>query len=131
MKTLKGFKDFLLQGNVLELAIAVIIGTAFGAVVTAFTQLLLDFVGLLGGQPDFSQVTLPYINVNIGGFLNALLSFVIIAAVVYFFVIQPYEKLKAIGKKKDEETPAAPTSEELLTEIRDLLKAQQEDVRSV
>lgn len=120
---MKGFKDFLMQGNLIELAVAVIIAGSFGAVVTAFTQLILDFIGLFGGQPDFSQVTLPG-GINIGVFLTALISFVILAAIIYFFVISPYQALQArLAPPADE--VVAPTTDEILLEIRDLLKQQQ------
>ena len=115
---LKGFKDFILRGNLVELAVAFVIGGAFALVVTTFTGVLLGFIGKIGGQPDFSQVTL--LDVKVGAFLNALLAFLIVAAVVYFFVVTPYNKLQermARGKE-----PAPPSADiALLTEIRDLL----------
>jgi large conductance mechanosensitive channel len=119
---MKGFKDFLMQGNLIELATAVIIGAAFGKVVEAFTKIIMDFIGLIGGQPDFSKVTIPYLNINIGVFLTALVSFVIVAGAVYFFVIKPYQALQARLAKPAEEVEA-PTTDSLLVEIRDLLKA--------
>ena len=119
---MKGFKDFLMQGNLIELATAVIIGAAFGKVVEAFTKIIMDFIGLIGGQPDFSKVTIPYVNINIGVFLTALVSFVIVAGAVYFFVIKPYQALQARLAKPAEEVEA-PTTDSLLVEIRDLLKA--------
>ncbi|MFP5415413.1 MAG: MscL family protein, partial [Actinomycetes bacterium] len=81
---MKGFKDFLMQGNLIDLAVAVIIGAAFGDVVKAFTQIIMDFVGLFGGQPDFSQVTIPALGINVGVFITALVSFVMIAGIIYF-----------------------------------------------
>ena len=119
---MKGFKDFLMQGNLIELATAVIIGAAFGKVVEAFTKIIMDFIGLIGGQPDFSKVTIPYLNINIGVFLTALVSFVIVAGDVFFFVIKPYQALQARLAKPAEEVEA-PTTDSLLVEIRDLLKA--------
>ena len=119
---MKGFKDFLMQGNLIELATAVIIGAAFGKVVEAFTKIIMDFIGLIGGQPDFSKVTIPYLNINIGVFLTALVSFVIVAGAVYFFVIKPYQAVQARLAKPAEEVEA-PTTDSLLVEIRDLLKA--------
>ena len=123
---MKDFKEFLMQGNLVQLATAVIIGAAFRDVVKAFTQIIMDFIGLIGGQPDFSKVVIPGINVNIGVFLTALVSFVIIAAVVFFLVIKPYNALVERSKKNKpvEEVVEAPTTDELLTEIRDLLKAR-------
>ena len=122
-KTLEGLKDFLLRGNLIELAVAVIMGTTFGAVVTAFTDLLLDIIGKFFGTPNFSQVAVG--GVNLGAFLSALFTFLLTGIVIYFFVITPLNRLSDLTKKKDE-APAPPvaTSEDLLAEIRDLLKAQ-------
>lgn len=125
---MKGFKDFLMQGNLIELATAVIIGAAFGDVVKTFTKVLMDFIGLVGGQPNFDEVVIPGVNINIGVFLTSLVSFVILAAVVYFFVIKPYTHMKEMAEarlaaNKDEEAPA-PTTDELLAQIRDLLAAR-------
>lgn len=120
---MKGFKEFLMRGNLMDLAIAVIIGGAFGAVVSTFTDVVLSVIGLIGGNPDFSTVRLGPILV--GPFINAVVSFVIIAAIVYFAILKPIEAAKKLRTKDAaEEEPAGPTSEELLTEIRDLLKAQ-------
>lgn len=118
---MKGFKEFLLRGNLIDLAIAFILGASFGQVVTAFTQIIMDLIGLIGGNPDFSSVAIG--GVNVGVFITAFVSFVIMAAVLYFGVVKPYESLKALGEKTETEA-GAPTSEELLTEIRDLLKTQ-------
>lgn len=126
---MKGFRDFLMQGNLIELATAVIIGASFNAVVGAFTDLLMSLISrVIGGEPDFSQITIPYIDVNIGVFITTLVSFVMVAAVVYFFVIKPYTAMKAavaarLQADKAAEPPA-PTTDELLAEIRDLLKAR-------
>ncbi|MDQ7992493.1 MAG: large conductance mechanosensitive channel protein MscL [Propionicimonas sp.] len=120
---MKGFRDFLMRGNLVDLAVAVIIGAAFGAVVSTFTQVVLDIVGLLGGNPDFSTVSIGPIVV--GPFINAVVSFVIVATIVYFGVIRPVDALQNLRRKDEESQPAKPTSEELLTEIRDLLRAQQ------
>jgi large conductance mechanosensitive channel protein len=116
---MKGFKEFIMRGNLVELTVAVIIGTVFSAVVKEFTAILMGFIGKIGGQPDFSAVTL--FDVNVGLFINALITFVITAAVVYFCVVKPYNVLRErFFPKKEEE--AGPSSEELLTEIRDLLR---------
>lgn len=121
---MKGFKDFIMRGNLIEIAVAFIIAAAFAKVVEAFTKLILDIIGLLGGSPDFSQVAIGPI--NIGVFITAVISFLMIAAIVYFGVVTPYEKVKArlTRKKADDEAAEepAPTTEELLSEIRDLLK---------
>ena len=89
-KTLTGFKEFLLRGNLVELAVAVIMATSFGAVVKSFTDLLLDVIGKLGGVPDFSKASL--LGISFGAFLSALLAFLLTGFVVYFFVITPYNK---------------------------------------
>jgi large conductance mechanosensitive channel len=119
---IKDLKDFLLRGNVVDLAVAVIIGVAFGAVITSFTDdVLMQIVGAIGGEPDFSALTLEIGDgvIRYGSFLNAVISFLIIGTVL-FFVVKAYEK---IVPKKD----AAAKEVDLLTEIRDLLKAQNDN----
>ncbi len=96
-KTLVGLKDFLLRGNLIELAVAVIMGTTFGAVVSSFTDLLLDIIGKFVGTPNFSQVAVG--GVNLGAFLSALFTFVLTGLVIYFFVITPYNRFAEITKK--------------------------------
>ena len=114
----QGFKEFILKGNLIELAVAFIMASAFATVVTTFTAVLLGFVGKAGGQPDFSAVTL--LDVKVGLFLNALVAFLVIGFVVYFFVVVPYNKV--LERTKKEEPPAAlPDDVLLLQEIRDLL----------
>jgi large conductance mechanosensitive channel len=115
---LKGFKDFIMRGNLVELAVAFIIGAAFALVVTTFTAVLMGFIGKIGGQPDFSAVTIA--DVKVGDFINAVISFLIVAAVVYFFVVTPYNRLQARMARGEEATPPSPDIA-LLTEIRDLL----------
>lgn len=119
-----GFKDFLMRGSLVDVAVAFIIGAAFGTVTTSFTKLVMDVIGkVIGGQPDFSAVDVA--GVNIGVFITAMISFVITAAVVYFGIVKPYEGLrKRLQKPVIDEAEATVTSEELLAEIRDLLKAQ-------
>ena len=121
---MKGFRDFLMRGNLVELAVAVIIGTAFAAVVSAFTRLITDLIGLLFTVPDFSSTSIH--GVSVGAFVTAVLSFVLTAAVVYFLVVTPYNRITARLKKEQDQAEAAPavTSEDLLTEIRDLLRSQ-------
>ena len=121
-KTLTGFKEFLLRGNLVELAVAVIMATSFGAVVKSFTDLLLDVIGKVGGVPDFSKASV--LGISFGAFLSALLAFLLTGFVVYFFVITPYNKFSSITKKDEPESAAS--TEDLLAEIRDLLKAQNE-----
>ena len=118
---LKGFKDFIMRGNLVELAVAFIIGVAFASVVTTFTAVVMGFIGKVGGKPDFSSTTIA--DVNVGQFINAVISFVIVAAVIYFFVVTPYNRLQARMAKGEE--PVAPAPDiALLTEIRDLLARQ-------
>jgi large conductance mechanosensitive channel len=116
----KGFRAFLLKGNVIELATAVVIGVAFGVVVTAFVKdLVTPLIAAIGGQPDFSTLTFTINNSKFfyGDFLNALIAFVLVSAVVYFFVIVPYTALMARSRM---ELPADPTTKkcpECLSEI--------------
>ena len=117
---LKGFRAFLLRGNVVDLAIAVVIGVAFGAVITAFVKdLITPLIAALGGKPDFSALsfTVNHSKFLYGDFFNALIAFVIIAAVIYFFVVVPYTALIERSRK---EPPADPTTKkctECLSEI--------------
>lgn len=117
---MQGFKEFLLRGNLIELAVAFIMGGAFATVVESFTKILMDILGKFGGQPDFSQVTVS--GINVGVFLTALVAFVILAFIVYFFIVKPYNVVKTRFEKEDEAEVSA--EEALLVEIRDLLKAQ-------
>ena len=117
---MKGFKQFLLRGNVIDLAIGVVIGAAFGAVVTAFVKdLLTPLIAALVKQPDFSaySFTLNGSKFFYGDFVNVLLSFLIVAASVYFFVVLPVNALVSRSRK---EPPADPTTRkcpECLSEI--------------
>jgi large conductance mechanosensitive channel len=117
---LKGFKAFLLRGNVVDLAVGVVIGIAFGVVITAFVKdLVTPLIAAIGGKPDFASL---YFTINsskflYGDFLNALLGFVLIAAVIYYFVVLPVNALVARARK---EPPADPTTKkctECLSEI--------------
>src|SRR5215210_1896007 len=81
---MSGFRAFILRGNLVELAVAFIMGTAFATVVGAFSAMLMGFVGKIGGQPDFGKAEI--VGVNVGRFINALIAFLILAAVLYFFV---------------------------------------------
>lgn len=116
-----GFRKFLMRGNVIDLAIAFILGASFGEVVKAFTKIILDVIGLMGGNPNFD--TLAIGPINVGVFVTALVSLVILATVLYFGVVKPYEHIKA-RTATPPETVSAPTTEDLLGEIRDLLKAR-------
>ena len=115
---MKGFRDFLLRGNLIELAVAFIMGLVFAAVVQAFTAILLDILGLIVQVEGLSGVEV--YGINIGSFLTALITFVLTALVLYFAVVVPYNKLSEI-RKKDEPEKAAST-DDLLAEIRDLLR---------
>ena len=117
---MKGFREFLLRGNLIELAVAFIMGTVFAAVVQAFTKIILDVLGLIFQIRGLSGIAVA--GVNIGGFLTALITFVLTAAVLYFAVVIPYNRLSAI-RKADEPEKAAST-EDLLAEIRDILRAK-------
>src|SRR6204780_120966 len=107
----KGFKQFLLRGNVVDLAVGVVIGAAFGSVVTALTKdLLTPLIAALVGKPDFSAIKF---TVNgsvfpVGDFINAVVSFLLIAAAVYFFVVTPINALVARMRKAP--APADPTT---------------------
>ncbi|QLQ14917.1 MAG: large conductance mechanosensitive channel protein MscL [Micropruina sp.] len=120
---MKGFKDFLMRGNLVDLAVAFIIGGAFATVVTSFTKIIIEVLAKIGGAPNFDAWA-PGGLTSVGPFLTALVAFVVIAAVIYFGVVKPYEAVAARFKKAEEEAPAAPSSEELLAEIRDLLKTR-------
>ncbi|HLL62855.1 MAG TPA: MscL family protein [Propionibacteriaceae bacterium] len=115
---MRGFRDFLLRGNLIELAVAFIMGVVFAAVVDAFTQILLDILGLIVRVEGLSQLDVR--GINIGNFLTALLTFLFTALVIYFAVVAPYNKLSAVRKKEEPEKAAS--TEDLLVEIRDLLR---------
>jgi large conductance mechanosensitive channel len=108
---MKGFKQFILRGNVLDLAVAVVMGAAFGAVVTALVKdLLTPLIAAVAGSPDFSGIAL---SVNgskllVGDFLNAVIAFLMMAAVVYFFVVLPVNSLMA--RLRRGEAPPDPTT---------------------
>jgi large conductance mechanosensitive channel len=115
-----GFKNFVLRGNLVELAVAFIMAAAFISVVTATVGMIMDLIGKAGGTPDFSNYAPG--GVSVGVFLTALVSFAIVAAVVYFLIVLPYTKAQDRYFPKD----AAGTPEDvaLLQEIRDLLRAR-------
>ena len=119
---MKGFKDFVMRGNLVELAVAFIIAGAFGTVVKTFTDLLLGIIGKAGGKPDFNDYKPAGLPVGI--FITALVSFLILAFVVYFFVVKPYEAAKARFVKADEVDAAPDESVVLLREIRDALQSR-------
>jgi large conductance mechanosensitive channel len=124
---IKGFKDFLLRGNVVDLAVAVVIGAAFTAVVNAFVgSFLTPLIGLVSGGGELGgELEINEQHFTWGAFLSQLIAFVLTAAVVYFVVVVPMKKLIERRARGEESGPAAPTQVELLVEIRDLLRAQQ------
>ena len=123
---LKGFRDFIMRGNVVDLAVAVVIGAAFGAVVAAFAD---DFIGgilgAIGGSPDFGDAgfTVNGSKIVYGSTLTALIQFVIVAAAIYFAIVLP---MQAMARRRgvEEDSPAPSDEAVLLTEIRDLLQRQ-------
>ena len=129
---LKGFKDFLMRGNVVDLAVAVVVGAAFTAIVTAFTNgLIKPLINALGGSNAGKGLGFNVLRSNdstfmdFGSVINAAINFVIVAAIVYFLIVLPVKHLQERRKRGEEKGPAEPTDVELLTEIRDLLRAQQ------
>lgn len=128
---IKGFKDFLMRGNVIDLAVAVVIGAAFTAIVTAFTTNLINpIIALFGGnnvnglavQLGSSDKTI----IDFGAIITAIINFLIVAAIVYFIFVLPMNKLKERRKRGQEPGPSEPTDVELLKEIRDLLASQRQ-----
>ena len=124
---IKGFKDFLLRGNVVDLAVAVVIGTAFTALVTSFSESFLKpLIALVGGGGQHGgELVINEQHFTWGAFLSAVITFVLTAAVVYFVVVLPMKKIMERRRRGEEPGPAGPTQVELLVEIRDLLRAQQ------
>ncbi|MGH3499258.1 MAG: large conductance mechanosensitive channel protein MscL [Nocardioidaceae bacterium] len=120
---LKGFKDFVMRGNLVELAVAFVIAAAFGVVITATVDLLLGIIGKIGGQPDFSGWRPG--GLSVGAWITAVIAFIILAAVVYFVVVVPYNHFQQRMARGQEPPPDAPAEDTLLlTEIRDLLARQ-------
>ncbi len=131
----KEFKEFIMRGNVLDMAIGVVIATAFGAITTSLIQnIIMPLIGMLFGGIDLSRWDIVLkaateekeaVVLGIGTFLTAIINFVLIALVI-FAIVKAMNKIQSLKKKEEEEVkeeePAGPTSEELLTEIRDLLK---------
>jgi large conductance mechanosensitive channel len=121
------FKAFLLRGNVVDLAVGIVIGLAFGALVTAFVaDIITPVIAAIFGSHDFSQLTFT-INgstFKYGDFINVLIAFLSIAAAVFFFVVRPYNYFVARAKRGEEPDAAPPDDVVLLTEIRDLLRAR-------
>ena len=130
---LQGFKEFITRGNVLDLAVAVVIGGAFSAVIDGLVKgFIMPLIGWLVGAPNFSAIAFSVPNWRgrstefpIGLFIQGLIMFLLIAAAVYFFVIVPINRLKSLHKSSEEVVEEAAAEEVvLLTEIRDLLRVQ-------
>lgn len=113
---MSGFKNFVLRGNLVDLAVAVIIGTAFGAIVTTFTN------WLTAQLPKDAQDVFGNVDNSFGAFMNAIISFLILAAIVYFLIVLPYTKAKE--KYFPAEADGKPADIALLEEIRDLLASK-------
>jgi large conductance mechanosensitive channel len=125
---IQGFRQVLMRGNVIDLAVAVVIGGAFGKIVTAVVDGFINpLIAALFGQPDLSDVgrfTIHHAQFSLGVILDAILDFLIIAASVYFLIVVPVNRLMALRRRREvEEVEEAPPSEEvvLLRDIRDLL----------
>ena len=117
---MRGFKEFLLRGNVVDLAVAVVIGVAFTAVVTAFVKdLVTPLIAAIGGKPDFSSLSFTIHNSRFlyGDFINAVVSFIIIAAVVYYFVVLSMNRLIALRHREPPLDPTTRKCPECLSEI--------------
>jgi large conductance mechanosensitive channel len=128
---LKGFKDFLMRGNVVELAVAVIIGTAFTAIVTALADSFIKpLIAAIGGA-NVTGLSWTIVDgnrestIDFAAVITAMINFLIVASVVYFLIVLPMKKLEERRKRGEEPGPTTPTDVELLTEIRDLLRQQQ------
>jgi large conductance mechanosensitive channel len=123
---LKGFKDFIMRGNVVDLAVGIVIGAAFTAVVTQFTKSFLEpLLKLIGGGGELGGTwTVNDVVFDWAAFINIIITFLLTAAAVYFLVVYPMNRLAERRKRGEEPPPAAPSEEvKLLTEIRDALVA--------
>ena len=128
MKAFKEFKDFISKGNVMDMAVGVIIGGAFGKIVTSLVNdILMPLIGILTGGIDFTALSAKVGDAEVmyGSFIQSVIDFLIIALCIFFMtkaISKAGEKLKKKQAEEAAAAPVAPTSEELLTEIRDLLK---------
>ncbi|MFI6425836.1 large conductance mechanosensitive channel protein MscL [Promicromonospora sp. NPDC050880] len=131
---LQGFKEFITRGNVLDLAVAVVIGAAFSGVISGLVDgFIMPLIGWLIGAPDFTEIAFYLPNwqgettkFQIGLFIQGVIMFLLISAAIYFFVILPIKKLQSLRKQAEEDVVEEALAEEvvLLTEIRDLLRTQ-------
>ncbi len=122
-----GFKKFIFRGNAVDLAVGVIVGGAFGTIVSSLTaDVITPIIGMFGGQPDFKEIVAG--PVMLGNFLNAVVAFLITAFALYVLIVAPMNKFKEIQDRKAAQDPPAapvvPDDVKLLTEIRDLLKSK-------
>ena len=128
MKAFKEFKDFISKGNVMDMVVGVIIGGAFGKIVTSLVNdILMPLIGILTGGIDFTSLSAKVGDAEVmyGSFIQSVIDFLIIALCIFFMtkaISKAGEKLKKKQAEEAAAAPVAPTSEELLTEIRDLLK---------
>lgn len=128
MKVITGFRKFISRGNAIDLAVGVIIGGAFGKIVTGLVESFINpFIAMLFGQPDFNQIhfVINGTNFPIGNIITAAVNFFLIAIAIYFCIVLPMNKLKEVFQEEEEKKPEI-TPEEilLLREIRDSLKNQ-------
>lgn len=128
---LKEFQAFVMRGNVIDLAVAVVIGAAFGAVITSLVDnLLMPLIAMIFGEPDFSGLdfTINDAVFGYGAFINAVVAFLLIAIAIFFVVIKPIQRATSVRKQEEviEEPPAPSEDVLLLREIRDLLQRQQQ-----
>jgi len=110
---LKGFRDFIMRGNVVDLAVAVVIGAAFGAMITAFVaDIITPLIAAIAGKPDFSGLTFTINSSKFlyGAFINAIIAFLLIAAAIYFIIVVPMNKLAE--RKARGQAPADPTTKQ-------------------
>lgn len=114
-----GFKKFLLQGDLIKLAVAFIMGAAFASVVTATVDVIMDLIGKVGGTPDFSNYSPG--GVSVGAWLTAVIAFIIMAAVVYFMIVKPYTHAK---ERYFPDPDPGETEVDILKQIRDSLNAR-------
>lgn len=126
---MEGFKQFIFRGNVIDLAVGVIVGGAFGTVVSSLTgDVITPMIGMFGGQPDFSAIQAGPI--MLGKFVNAVVAFLITALALYVTIVMPVNKFNEMRKVREAanaapaEPEAPPADVQLLTEIRDLLKSR-------
>lgn len=125
---LSEFKKFILKGNVIDLAVAVIIGAAFNQIVNSMVaDVITPLIGLIGGSPDFSAIKIGPI--NIGKFINAILNFLIVAAVIFFGIVKPLKKLQELSNKKENAVTPPPVVSEEVVLLREILEEMKKEKR--